>query len=570
MRSRLLRSSLFNCLLIGLTFLFVANNFWEKKNMFIISDGRAYYEYLPATFIYQDLEFSYLDTLHSSLYPFEESLNFYQKVDGKRINKYFIGTALCETPAFLLSHLYVKSSGKYRADGFSEPYQWAIYLNAFLFFLIGLYCVSELLKSYEIPNYVILPLLAGLAFCTSLPFYVYVDSSYSHVYSFAAVSFFLLSVRKYLLSQNGSWLALLIFGISLVVLIRPVNGLVLLFLPLFFTSRAEFRETIIHIFTHKRKGLIIGILLGLTLLGLQMLVWYVSRGKLLVYAYGKEGFIWSHENFIAFLFSVRKGFFFWSPWFLLLCVSGLAGALALKRYRFTISWLLAFYIIIFVSCSWWFWSYAASYGSRPMVDFYAAFVLLAIPLLQRFKKIALTVLALGLLFAPITITQVYQYQRYIIKQDDMTWQNYKDVFMQRGPLWEGYLLRQQKYDLKQFYSEQGPKRLHINPNEVFCADSARVNSIIFNSTVFAEYSFSSPDILQDDWVNVRICDTNGVLVKQEASQLKGIRRFPTDSTHFQLAVEIPQQCCIRVYLDFHNLQKKALVENIQFKLKQHE
>ncbi|MGV3632031.1 MAG: hypothetical protein ACO1O6_12550 [Bacteroidota bacterium] len=568
---KLVRSSAFNCLLIGLTFLFVANNFWEKKSMFIISDGRAYYEYLPATFIYKDLKFNYLDTLHTDLYPQVENQNFYQKVNGQRVNKYFIGTAVCELPAFLVSHLYATNSSKYKADGFSEPYQWGIYLNAFLFFLLGLFCLSELLKSYEIPQHLSLLVLAGLAFCTSLPFYVYVDSSYSHVYSFAAVSFLLLSVRKYLLSNRNSWLIALIFAFSLIVLIRPVNGLVLLFLPLFFSSRAEFKETISGIFASKKTGLLTGLLLGLLLLALQVVVWYLSRGELLVYAYGKEGFIWSHRHFLDFLFSVRKGFFFWSPWFFLLSVSGLAGALLLKRYQYTLSWLLAFYVVIFVSSSWWFWSYAATYGSRPMIDFYPAFILLAIPLLQRFKKTALVLLALGLFCAPITITQVYQYQKYIIKQDDMSWENYKVVFMQRGPVWEGYLIRKQVFDLPEFFSSQGPKRLTVQPHQVVCADSVRVNSIIFNNSVFAEYSFSSRDISQDDWVNVCLFDTNRVLVKQQAFQLQGIRRFPTDSTHFQLALEVPPHlCCIRANLYFHNPRKKSVVENIQFKLKQHE
>lgn len=568
---KLVKSSLFNCLLIGLTFLFVANNFWEKKSVFIVSDGRAYYEYLPATFIYKDLKFNYLDTLNSKLYPQVESQNFYQKVHGQRVNKYFIGTAVCEMPAFLLSHLYAKSSDQYKADGFSEPYQWGIYLNSLLFFLIGLFCVSELLKSYQIPFYLSFLVLAGLAFCTSLPFYVYVDSSYSHVYSFATVSFFLLAVRKYLLTKAGSWFALLVFALSLIVLIRPVNGLIVLFLPLFFTSLQECKETLAELFSRKKTALFLALLVAIALLSLQILVWYFSRGKLLVYSYGDEGFAWSHQHFMDFLFSVRKGFFFWSPWFLLLCISGLAGALALKRYKFTLSWLFAFYLVIFVSASWWFWSYAASYGSRPMVDFYAAFVLLAIPFLRHFKKTALIVLALGLFFAPISITQIYQYQRYIIKQDDMSWENYREVFMQRGKIWEGYLLRRQVHDLPYFYSKKGPDRLSLPFNRIVCADSARVDNLVFHHEVFAEFEFSSRQVLAEDWVNLRIFDTNGILVNQQALQTKDIRRVPTDTVHFRIAAQVPRDfSCINASLYFHSLQKGAVVENIQFKLKQHE
>lgn len=570
MLAKLVRSSVFNCLLIGLTFLFVANNFWEKKSTFIASDGRAYYEYLPAAFIYKDLKFNYLDTLNSNLYTQAETQNFYQKVNGQRVNKYFIGTALCEMPSFLISHLYATNSSKYRADGFSEPYQWGIYLNSFLFMLLGLYCLSELLKSYGISHYVSFLVLAGLAFCTSLPFYVYVDSSYSHVYSFAAVSFFLFAVRKYLLTQAGYWLIALIFAFSLILLIRPVNGLVLLFLPLFFSSWPEFKETLAVLFSRKKTALILGLLLGFLLVSLQICVWYISRGKLLVYSYGKEGFIWSHQNFLDFLFSVRKGFFFWSPWFFLLCLSGLTGALLLKRYKFVFSWLFAFYLVIFVSCSWWFWSYASTYGSRPIVDFYAAIVLLAIPFLQHFKKMALAVLGLCLLFAPITITQIYQYQRYIIKPDDMSWDNYKEVFMQRGKDWEGYLLRRQVHDLPHFYSKKGPKRVKLPLNQPVCADSVRINNIAFKKDVFAEYEFSSTQILQNDWVSLRIFDTSGILVNQQTMQIKGIRLTPDDTTHFRLAAQVPREfSCIQANLYFHS-QRDGMVENIQFKLKQHE
>ena len=566
-----MRSSLFNCLLIGLVFLFAANNFWEKKSQFIVSDGRAYYEYLPATFIYGDLKFAYLDTLHSDLYPFEESNNFYQKVKGQRINKYFIGTAVCQAPAFLLSHLVAKSSSKHKADGFSAPYQWGIYLNAFVFFLLGLFCISELLKSYDIPQHLRILLLFGLAFCTSLPFYVYVDSSYSHVYSFASISFFLYAGRRYLLSKRNRWLLFFISAFALILLIRPVNGLILLFLPLLFTSRQEFLETVRELLTTKRKAFIIGILLVIGLFSLQALTWYFSRGKLFVYSYGKEGFIWSHQHFLDFLFSVRKGFFFWSPWFLLLCLSSLAGVLLLKRYRYALSWLLAFYVLIFVSSSWWFWSYASSYGSRPMVDFYAAFVLLAVPLLQHFRKISLVLLAVGLFFAPLSITQVYQYQRYIIKQDDMNWQNYKEVFMQRGRIWEGYLMRQQVADLPAFYSEKGPEKLWVPAHEAFCADSLRVNSIVFNNSVFAEYAFSARDVAQDDWVNLSIFDTNRVLVKQQAFRFQEIRRFPTDTLHYRITLEVPPGLtCLQAKLFFHHVQKAFVAKDLVFKLRQHE
>ena len=80
-------------LFLVLTLLFVYNNFMYKKEVLINADGRGYYEYLPALFIYDDIHFGYLDTLETDYYDLEQMKGMYQNPLFERpINKYFAGT----------------------------------------------------------------------------------------------------------------------------------------------------------------------------------------------------------------------------------------------------------------------------------------------------------------------------------------------------------------------------------------------------------------------------------------------------------------------------------------------
>ncbi|MGZ6519929.1 MAG: hypothetical protein ACXVED_20275, partial [Bacteroidia bacterium] len=76
---------------------------WGKnswKNI-ILADAKGYYAYLPATFIYHDLNFSFFDSIEKK-YSGPKTFYDYRVGEGsKTVDKYFAGTAIAMSPFFL-------------------------------------------------------------------------------------------------------------------------------------------------------------------------------------------------------------------------------------------------------------------------------------------------------------------------------------------------------------------------------------------------------------------------------------------------------------------------------------
>ena len=89
---------------------------------YIEADGKGYYAYLPAVFVYNDLNFSFFDDIEKKKYYNENHYYDYRYTyDGKIINKYYSGTALMLSPFFLAGHLLSIISDA-PADGYSKIY----------------------------------------------------------------------------------------------------------------------------------------------------------------------------------------------------------------------------------------------------------------------------------------------------------------------------------------------------------------------------------------------------------------------------------------------------------------
>jgi hypothetical protein len=110
--------------LIVVLYIFLLYNYIGKKDLVIIADGKGYYDYLPAMFIYKDLNFNYTDTLVTDFYNHKTyNVGINPEINGKKIDKYFIGTSLVEMPFFLVAHQIAKNNSEYAPDGYSVIYQ---------------------------------------------------------------------------------------------------------------------------------------------------------------------------------------------------------------------------------------------------------------------------------------------------------------------------------------------------------------------------------------------------------------------------------------------------------------
>lgn len=416
-----------------------------KRDNLIEADGRGYYEFLPATFIYKDLHFKYLDTLKTEFYDDEMiAEDFFPRLEnGQRYDKYFIGTAVLQAPFFAVGHFFASNSSYYRADGFSTPYQISIYSAALFYTFFGLVFIRFLLKSYQVNRTWILVVQFGVVFCTSMLDYMHWDAAYSHVYSFFLVSGFLYFSRNYFLKDKSKSLFWAIIFLGMIFLVRPVNLILLLFLPILSENISLFIEALKSLFTKNLRTTIFSVVCVVLILQIQCIVWYAQTGNWIHYAYGEETFNWTEPHFFEFLFSYRKGFFLWAPWFFIVFVAGFIGHLFLQLNIRLIYFLLAFSLLIYILSSWWVWSYGGSLGSRPMIDYYPVFLIFLAPILASktdFLKIGFLIATP--ILAVVMITQTYQYQKGILTLDEMNKDSYWKVFMKTDSMFEYYLWKQ--------------------------------------------------------------------------------------------------------------------------------
>ncbi len=446
---KLSKAGFYREIIILLILLFVYNNFLYKKNtdrkeVFISSDGRGYYEYLPALFIYNDLHFSYIDTLQTEFYEAEHNKLIYSQLDnGQRINKYFVGTAVLQAPFFLVAHAIASGENSaHPPDGFSLTYQKGMLYAGIFYLFLGLVFIRLLLQTYHVNGWWIFFIQLATLFATPLLNYTMYDSAYSHVYSFFLVSWFLYVVRKYFLSGRPGYLVVSLIALGFIVIVRPVNVLVLIFTPLLVESFGAYIQQVRLIFQKHLIPLLIGSVLLCLLFSLQLYVSFLQTGNPLNYNYGDEGFNFTNPAFFRFLFSYWKGFFLWTPWWLLVFVTGIIYWIYQKKYYHAIAFILSFTILVYVLSSWHAWSYGGSIGQRPMIDFYAVFILLFVPVFSEKMKTGKWLLAAFFpVLAVVMQVQIFQYQRAIIPWDGTTREMYWKVFLNTNEKYSWYFWR---------------------------------------------------------------------------------------------------------------------------------
>lgn len=110
-------------------------------------DVFGYYLYLPLTFIYHDLGLNNENIIHEIIDKYHNSATFYQAIKlpaGNYVMKYSMGMSILYSPFFFIGHLYAKLSS-YPADGFSLPYQYAVFFCGQVFTVTGIVVLRKVL-----------------------------------------------------------------------------------------------------------------------------------------------------------------------------------------------------------------------------------------------------------------------------------------------------------------------------------------------------------------------------------------------------------------------------------------
>ncbi len=416
---------------IGLVILWAIINTTFKKDYktgIIEADGKGYYAYLPAVFIYHDLNFGFFDQVEKNTYYNPNLYYEYRRTDNaKTVDKYYVGTAICLAPFFLAGHVITLIKG-FPADGYSYYYTLMVHLGALFYFMLGLLGLRRLLRTFGIGETIIALTLFAIVFGTNLFYYVVTEFSMSHVYSFTAITWFSLMIRKYFTNPKNKYLFYSALLLGFITLIRPINILIVLAIPFLADNPDRFMSGIKSILT-KKWILLLSVSGFVVLVFIQLLIYKISTGSFIVYSYQEEGFNFLNPQIWNFLFSYRKGMFVYTP-ILLLSLGGLIYLFRKNRFQFYT--LLGFLIIlVYVFSSWHMWFYGGSFSQRVMIEYYAFFSILLAKTLQETRKKPVKKLFVSMILLLVIVCQIqtYQYRRMQIHWSDMNKEKYWEVFM---------------------------------------------------------------------------------------------------------------------------------------------
>ncbi len=399
----------------------------------INSDGKVYYGYLTAIFIYHDFTYSFIPEYEKEYYTTDQAhwKEFRTPVDGRVVNKGFPGLAVLFLPFFLIGHLLTLLLG-FPPDGYSIIYQYAMGFCALFYFWAGFRMLRLLLRQFRFGESLIAGILVLIALGTNIIYYTLKEGTMGHVYSFALIGAFLLMTMKAVHNFRRRYIVTAALLLGLIAIIRPTNALIILLVPFLAGSGSGFMKLIKN--TLSKKNVIPVVLAAMIFPFMAMLLWYLQSGHWIVYSYGGEGFDFASPHFFQILFSFEKGWFLYTP-VALLAMTGFVALFRRNRYRF--GWMLAFLVIfVYVASSWWAWAYTSNFGQRIFIDLYAPVGIMMgfawqLVRSRRWQKSAVQVLLL--LLVGLNGLQFYQHYTYVFPPGKITAQKYADAFFRLVP-----------------------------------------------------------------------------------------------------------------------------------------
>lgn len=403
-----------------------------RANPPVRSDGYSYYVYLPAWFIHGDPGLSAVarDCCGGEFPSFTAIIRW--PGTNQWVNAHPIGVAVLQTPFFLLGHGLTKWSNL-SPDGFTLYYQHAAGVSGLVWAIAGLFVLRRLLRRHFSERVTTLTLVT-LFFGTGLYHYATFDSSYSHVYSFFLFASLLSLTERWGDGQGPpNWVRAVLIGAvaGLIVLTRHTNALFLLIFPLYGVGNLASLRAAVASLTGRWRELAVIVVTGSLVILPQLLIYFRATGRFLVSSYGELGFNFASPHVWGVLFSVQKGLFFWSPLLLLALAGWIVGHKATRPFVLGASVVIA--ADVYLIASWWDWQFGSSYGHRGFIDTLPLFALGLASLFEwsaarRQRVILVSGLAATAVF--LSVFQMLQYWNGVLPMSDMTWDQYRNVFLQ--------------------------------------------------------------------------------------------------------------------------------------------
>ncbi|HNZ79891.1 MAG TPA: hypothetical protein PK028_07910 [Bacteroidales bacterium] len=398
-------------------------------------DTFGYYIYLPARHIYHDPGIHNFEWVKEINQKYNNTPTFYQfseGINGQKVIRFNRGISYLLAPGFYVGHAWAKLSGAPQ-DGFSKPYQQAIWIWGMIFNLLGFYLLKKILLRYFNDlttgvTLIVLLLISNLYF-----FYGY-GSDIPHVYLFtlnAALIWFTIHWHHHL----KIWDAALI-GLTLgMIAISRISEVLIVFIPLLWgVKNKETLKSKFSLFLNKWPHVLVAIIAGIIPLLSQIIYWKSVSGEYLYQTYNDPGSTLDLMNprFFHTLLSFRKGWLIYAP----VMILALWGIYKAFRKKEEWAWAILVYIAldIYVISS---FTSLLSYGWRAFLQSYVALVLpMGVFIQWMLSKKPLTIVGwcmILVILGVINIFQAWQINMGIIDGSRMTMKYYVSVFMKKHP-----------------------------------------------------------------------------------------------------------------------------------------
>lgn len=344
---------------------------WKSETV-IENDIKAYYSYLPAAFIYNDLTLKFLDDnprIYNEMWP----------VDLPSGNKMIVtsyGMSLLYSPFFFAAHGFCQLSSSFEADGYSLPYQLALNFSAAFYLLLGLFFLRKLLLRY-FKEWITTLVIVTIAIGTNLAYYATYEAAMTHCYNFALITVFIWLVVKW--DEAPSRIKAIGVGamFGLIALVRPSN--IIVFFILLLWDVKTWKDLYARFWFYIRRfDLVLIMLLFFFLIWTpQFFYWKEITGHWIFYSYSTKdaSFFWSNPQISNILFSYKKGWFVYTP----IMFIAFAGIFLLRKRMKEAFWPILIFTLfnIYTQASWWSWWFGGGFGLRAFIDSYG---IMAIPL----------------------------------------------------------------------------------------------------------------------------------------------------------------------------------------------
>jgi len=320
-------------------------------------DPVGYYAYARSLLFDRDLQFANEYRALNAGATFTEG--FLMNPDGPRTatghlpNLFSIGPGLLWTPFIGVAHIIAASTGA-ATDGFSRPYQTAVFMANSTYGLLGLALTYLLLRTWFTRPHSALGAFAAWA-CSPALYYTYAQIAMAHACSFFSVALFLLLWAR-LRNRDALWPWFLVgaaLGVAALVRWQNAAFAVVPAIDLLWYRRA--------------KGILPLAVCGVASVAAfapQMIAWQILYGSFLTVPQGDAFVDWLHPDAMATLFSRGSGLIAWTP----LCAVAIVGLCWWPRSNracwiaLAVAFVVQLYIDSVVPAAGW------SFGMRRMVN----------------------------------------------------------------------------------------------------------------------------------------------------------------------------------------------------------